>query len=99
MGIFDLRKRELPLTATPQEKPKMEEAVHGNAMIDFTNPFSKQNLERVFIHIRKNWEGQIVFEGNIKYTNGKSTGEHALEADSFQGLVDKLNLYISNIGA
>jgi hypothetical protein len=98
MGIFDLRKKENALVAAPQEKPKMEESIHGRAVIDFTNPFSKQNLERVFIHIYKDHRDSIIFSGEIKYATGNSSGAHKVEAESFQGLVDKLNLCIGNIG-
>lgn len=80
-------------------KPKLDEAFKGQSMIDFVSPFKKESLQSVWFLIRKDWEGAIVMEAWVNYKNTSSEGKHTVTADTFQGLVDKINEFINGMAS
>lgn len=47
--------------------------------------------------IRKNWDGDVVFEAKVAFQNGPTKGEHDITADSFPSLVRKVELFTTSL--
>jgi hypothetical protein len=81
----------------PLARPKITESIHSNTLIDFDDPFKKGNLESVWLIVDKNYKGEITFDAHVKYKSGSAEGKQEIKAESFQGLVDKVNIFINGM--
>lgn len=60
----------------------------------FKNPFNKESLTNVFIHIRKSgYSGEVGFSATVRFENGNTKGEQKLEAEDFPGLLAQIQQF------
>lgn len=81
----------------PEVKTKLDEAFTGSSVIDFVSPFKKNSLERVMFWVAKDHRGNVNMHAQVKYKNANSEGETTINADTFQALVDKVNIFINGM--
>lgn len=83
--------------AQPSPAIPIADAFKGTAMMEFNSPFKKENLKSVWLWIDKGDNGGATFRAWVNYKNKSSEGKHELIAETFQGLVDNVNVFINGM--
>ena len=61
------------------------------------DPFKKESIDNVFIHIRKDWNKKVHFSASVEFKNGPTSGEHHFKADDFASLVKQVDDFIKHL--
>ncbi len=73
---------------------------------DYSNPFSHRSVERVSLRIQNNAVAfsdcpslavGVDFSATVYFKNGNSKGEQSIKAETFEGLVAKVNAFIAGL--
>lgn len=76
----------------------LTETLRHEDVSPFKDPFNKESLTNVFIHIRKSsYSGKVEFSATVRFENGNTIGEQNFEAEDFPGLLAQIQQFADSL--
>lgn len=73
-------------------------AFNGSKISQLNDPFQRDYIRSIHIHVNKGvFSGKVICSAIVEFENENTKGTHRIQAEDFQGVVDKLNSFIGTL--